>query len=273
MRTFTKQEWWILKKASELKKNKGMHSISLGDICVAFLDNEYIHIHLYKDLNIYNVELMFNIDNYNPVRGSEQINKKREEIEKKIIDTIFLLKYLKENRLLFEITGASSNEEFDIVRNNYNKERHFRRDSNFDKITEKFIVDLFVNKQYFIRQEFIDFVDNNFKTVDDRRFRKGQFSTWAGIIVAFLIGLGSILLSIHSQKKSTEKDIQQMIHVDSYFNEIKEEYNRKMGIDSLRLDSLNNQLNILIDKTEKNRPLKKIDAFIINNPENSTSNQ
>lgn len=273
MRTFTKQEKWILRKTAELKKNKEMHSISLGDICVAFLDNEYIHIHLYKPLDSYDIEIMFNGDVYNPIRGGEQIDKKKNEIERKIIDTIFLLKYLKENRLLFEITGNDSNEEFDIVRTNYSKDKHFRKNSSFDKATEKFIVDLFVNKQYFVRQEFIDFVDNNFKTVDDRRFIKGQFSTWTGIIIAFLVGLGSILLNINSERKASTSNKQQIIHVDSCFNEIKEVYNRKIQNDSLILDSLYNRFNVLIDRTEKNKPLKKIDAFIMNYPENNTVNQ
>lgn len=267
MRSFTKQEKWILRKTAELKKNRGMHSISLGNICVAFLDNEYIHVHLYKDLNIYDVEFKFNSNHYNHIRGNEQINKKQGEIEKKIIDTIFLLKYLKENRLLFEITGTSSSEEFDITRSDYNKEKHFRRNSSFDKVTEKFIVDLFANKQYFIRQEFIDFVNNNFNTVDERRFKKGQISTWAGIVIALLIGIGSIFLNINSERKTSKINTQQVHNIDSCYQEMKATYDRKAMTDSLLLDSIDNKLHILINKIERNRPLKEIDAFITNFPQ------
>lgn len=274
MSTFTKQEKWILKKTAELKRNKGMHSISLGDICVAFLDNEYIHIHLHRELNIYDIEFMLNLDNYNPIKGNEEINKKQEKIEQRIIDSVFLLKYLKENRLLFEISANNSNDEFDVIRSNYNKDRHFRRNSNFDKATDKFIVDLFVNKQYFIRQEFIDFVDKGFKTIENRHFRKGQISTWTGIIIAFLIGLCSILLNIITEKRTTETSKNQINYVDSCFNELKKIHAKKLTNDNLFLDSIHNKLNVLIDKTEKNKPMREVNAFIINYPkENETGKE
>ena len=104
MRVFTKQERWILKKTASIKVEKNMHSISLGDICSAFLEHEYINVNYHSINKFYSLDFRFNGNNYSLSKDGVAMSEKQKEIEGKIIDTIFLLKYLKENNLLFEIT-------------------------------------------------------------------------------------------------------------------------------------------------------------------------
>lgn len=193
MRAFSQQEQWILNKIAEIRRNKDVHPISLVDICAAFLKYEYIHVNLKRN-DSYSIEFNFNRDKY-PAKNQKKITKRKRKIETDILETIFLLEYLKENRLMFEMK-RSKDDDFDIIKRKYSRKNHHPYGCDFDKGTQKFIVDILANKQYFIRQEFLDFVDNGFKTVEDIRFRKMQCATWIGIVIAFLIGLASILLNI-----------------------------------------------------------------------------
>jgi hypothetical protein len=237
MRKFTEQEKWILKKIVEVKVEKNVHSISLEDICVLFLDHEYIKITLNKEPNIYNIEFYFDLNEYNPINELAKEVKKQNEIERKIIDTVFLLTFLKEKGLLFEIKGYNDDFEFEITKYDYDTNSHYIRSCNYDKDLEQYLVNSYVNRQYCIRQEFINFVQNNYKTTEDIRYRKGVWLTWLGIIIAFLIGLTSVIISI-KQKNNVEFDKEQLNHFDSCLNKIidsKEKINLKNTLFDLKI--------------------------------------
>lgn len=257
MRKFTEQEKWILKKIVEINVQKDIHSISLSDICVIFLENEYINIHANKNLNISRLEICFNIEIYNPIREGAKVALKQNEIERKIIDTVFLLIHLKERGLLFEIKGFDVEYEFKITKRDYDTSRHFPKPCNFDKDLEKYLVNLFGNRQYCIRQEFIDFVQNDFKTTEDVRYLRGVRLTWLGIIIAFLIGLTSIIISIN-QENSVKFDSQQLNHFDSCVNKIIDSKARIYSKDSLsniitidKFDTIIDRIDTLILSTKK----------------------
>lgn len=55
----------------------------------------------------------------------------------------------------------------------------------------------YANATYHVTQTLKDFVDNNFKTVDDIKYEKTYYQTWTGIIIAGIIGIISICLTIY----------------------------------------------------------------------------
>lgn len=259
MRTFSEQEKWILGKIADLKKKKGLRLISLGLICKTFLEHEHLEIYFNENTKSYRITFKINGEYFRNQKGSfaKNATKKQMEIEEKIIDAIGLLVFLKENRLLIEINGDSTHEEFDIVPNNSEyipSSSHSKNHSYFDNATEKFIVSLLVNKQYIIRQELLDFVDRGFKTEDERHFAISQALTWTGIIVAILIGITSICFSINSANKASKASIRQTIEETSLFNEIKAIHLRELSNDSLFMDMIRQGLDVLnkrIVKTDK----------------------
>lgn len=272
MRSFTEQEKWILRKTAEIKKNNATHAISLYDICVTFLTNEYIHYDYHKPTNTYILEYFFDSKCYQ-LKDYKAIEDKKKEIEKNIIDTIFLLKFLKENRLLFEINENKESETIDISRSNYNKANHLRIKSDFDKNTSRFILDLLVNKQYFIRQEFIDFVNKGFYTEDELHFKKSQRATYISIAVALLIGVGSIMLSVIGSYETDKNGEQQIYCLDSVVDKLKDNQIDGFKRDSLLFDSLYTDIEKIIEQIKLNKPIQKIDAFITNFPDEKHSTE
>ena len=234
MRVFTEQEKWILNRIATLKIQNNLHSISLFDICVIFVEKEYIKVQYSKDVKLYLFEILFNLDNYT-IKEPDKINAKKEDIENKIIDTIFLLKSLKDCNLLYEITDKIDRDEFEIKRRKYDTRRHFPSKSNFDSETRKFVVKNLVKKRYFIRQEFIDFVNRGFKSLEDDRFNKSHIATWTGVSVAFIVGLVSIFMGIQSNKRTVRIDENQFKILQDSISQVNLIQNKNAITDSVLL--------------------------------------
>lgn len=79
MRVFTEQEKWILRKTATIKDEKNMHSISLSDICVVFLENEYISINYNATNKFYCLEFFFDNTIYT-LRNGNIIKKNKEKL-------------------------------------------------------------------------------------------------------------------------------------------------------------------------------------------------
>jgi len=247
MRVFTDQEKWILGKTATIKLVKNMHSISLGDICSVFLNNEYIEVKYGKETEFYSLRFFLNHNNYN-LKNRNDITKKQNEIENKIIDTIFLLKFLKENNLLFEITDNKPSAEFNILKNNYNTSNHLAFPTNFDSLTSKFVVETLVNKRYFIRQELFDFIKNGFVTPEDHRFMKSQIATWTGITIAFILGVISISVVAFPSKstiRNDEEQTKQIEYLESSIQLINRAQKNIILLDSTLLNSINDNIGVL----------------------------
>lgn len=260
MRTFSKQEKWILERIVDVKKNSGLYTISFGTICGSFLQTEYIHINFDESTNTNSITFYFNKKYYSHASKEDFsiISSRQKEIERKIIDSISLLAFLKENRLLFEVSGNSAENSFNIVPNdpNYDLRSHFPNPSLFDEATAQFIVPLLVNKQFIIRQELVDFVAKGFKTEDELHFVKSQRIGWAGIIIAILTSVSSIWYGIYSEKETAEVTTRQMILLDSYLNELKKANQRELSRDSLFMDVFRQGLDVLNKRMMK--PDKKV---------------
>ncbi len=265
MRVFSEQEKWILRKTATIKEVKNMHSISLGDICSVFLDNEYINVHFHDKNKFYSLRFFFNHVNYS-LKDGHVITKKQKEIENKIIDTIFLLKFLKENNLLFEITDHKTSEEFNILKSQYDISNHLVFPTNFDNLTSKLVVETLVNKRYFIRQEFIDFIKNGFKTAEEYRFEKSHTATWIGITIAFIIGTISILLVAFPSKskiRNHEEQTKQIEYLESSVQLFIRTQKSAMLLDSTLLNSINCNIGALNSNfiSLKNKATVKFDEI------------
>lgn len=246
MRTFTDREKQILNKIAELKKKKGLQTVDFGNICGSFLEHEFIHIDFNKNTEYYNITFRPNGEYYNHGRGGEAA-KKQIEIERNIIDSISLLYFLTENRLIIQLNCDYKEANFNIVpEDSYDlKTNHLQFRSNFDSETQKFIVYLLVRKKYIIRQEFLEFVDNGFVTADELHFKKSQKVAWSGIYIAILIGIASIWFSIHSGKETAEVTTRQTLLLDSCLNEMKRSNQNQQVRDSLFMDVFRQGLDML----------------------------
>ena len=87
-------------------------------------------------------------------------------------------------------------------------------------------------------------IENNFESEEDHRFRQQQCLTWIGITISFILGLFSIIYSLHNSSTDKEFQDKQFKTIESIKNnEIIFNNNKLIKLDSLIKVSKNRYLN------------------------------
>jgi hypothetical protein len=60
------------------------------------------------------------------------------------------------------------------------------------------VIQKYADSSYHVTQTLKDFVNNNFQTIEDIRYRKTRKQAWVGIFVAIVTGITSLIIGVIS---------------------------------------------------------------------------
>ncbi len=114
-------------------------------------------------------------------------------LQRKLIMTIHLLKYLDENRYitLFDCANSVSGRTIGQGARNTSSASYLFPDAEVTKLILSYY-----KKQVIVSEELVDFVQHNYITQEERHFRKTLRVAWAGVIASIVIGLIEMGISI-----------------------------------------------------------------------------
>lgn len=128
-----------------------------------------------------------------------------------LLQAILFLKQLEDNNLIIVINNFSN----DALHNFDDEEGYFIFVN--DRKIEKYIK-YFLYSDIIPTSSLIDIYKNEFKTEDERRYKRQVFISWIAIFVSALIGLSSIIISICNDTKMDKKQYNEIIDEMKHIN-------------------------------------------------------
>ncbi len=193
---------------------------------INFLDQFLTQTNIEVDKRTNNVVLKLNTAQLNEDTLRELIN----TIQLRVLKSVSLIDYLEKERFILTFEpfnrGPQVVEFGQVAEEDQNATYQFR-----DERIGELLANYF-DKQLVATPLLHQLVDNDYITVEEKRFSKQQKVTWTGIIIAFLVGLGSLCVTVNnSQKQSAE------------FSNFNLELNKSLDSLNSNAESIGTQLN------------------------------
>ena len=227
MRTLSTKEKGIIKEIVRSKTCDGKHYYSFEKLILHILSSKNFHFQIEYSIlgDKYPTQFFYNNEEYK--QNDPNLDIIKQNIESEILNGLFLVDFLCKEGLLVELKLEQSKGKTKFEIPAINIAKPISAGSSYKKTTSKLIFQK-LSYTYYIKQELIDFSNNNYVTEETKRYKKLQCATWTGIILSGLIGLAGIVLNICSLNSPTDLAPKTINKVDSILST-----NRKLKVESL----------------------------------------
>lgn len=221
MRHFSEQEQQVIRQIVESMRNGDFSNFCLDSVIYECVDCFAIE---WKTSDYdYEIKVLYT-DSHNS-----------HTIIRQLLDILCLIKYLEDNGLVLMSkisTGSSKKQLYDTGKYERDEDGYkliiskepiklgnmlisnraeFIHDESSIHIDLSLLFDRYVHSIIYPTYELQEYVDNGFKTPEDKKYENQRCLTWIGIITAIIIGVGGMILSCCNPAKLNKRQYQHLI--------------------------------------------------------------